>query len=589
MAVAEDTPSRLITQAELLASATDADGEMLVASDLVISSGNGSLIDNDDGTWSFTAANNDDTLVDFSYTISDGIDSIAGIATLDITPVNDAPTATDGSFATDEDQVFEGDLARLVGDVDDDELEFSVIEDVQFGTLSLRPNGQYTYTPSAANVVADSFTFEVRDREGLTAQATVEIELVLANDPTEFVGPSRISLDEDSVAVFDWAAWFKNSNSESLVLSVLDSGAAYLEVTQLDNGQLQLSAGENANGVTAIVVQATDAMGESLSATVEVEVLPVNDTVAVSDQSLEFLDTQTISGVLIANTIDVDGESLSVIVSQPPENGQLTVNSDGTFTFEPNDGFVGVEEFRFVVSDGVAASDEAVVEIEILETPSLPFAAVIASASESVESFSESEETQESEDVIVATTANNAVVLGETFGVSSRNDSIIATNSAEVIVESSAPLQPQPILPVAANGRQLDRVDVNFSLTIQPAAFDIVVSNFDVEPQLDVINQPGLLWQELDSIRQSNNQEVAVESLAVGSVGTASSGLIVGYILWAIRSGWLISSIAATVPAWNAFDPLAIMTVADSSDSGSGETLEDIVETQKEKIRESVS
>ena len=92
--IAEDSGARLITQAELLANAADVDGPALTATSLAISAGWVSLVDNGDGTWTYTPALNDDTSVSFSYTVTDGSLSVAGSATLDITPVNDAPTTS---------------------------------------------------------------------------------------------------------------------------------------------------------------------------------------------------------------------------------------------------------------------------------------------------------------------------------------------------------------------------------------------------------------------------------------------------------------------------------------------------------------
>lgn len=93
--LAEDSGARLITQAELLAHASDVDSPTLVASDLVIASGQGTLLDNQDGSWTFTPGANDDTGVSFSYRISDGTDAVTGTASLDLTPVNDAPVFID--------------------------------------------------------------------------------------------------------------------------------------------------------------------------------------------------------------------------------------------------------------------------------------------------------------------------------------------------------------------------------------------------------------------------------------------------------------------------------------------------------------
>ena len=67
-AIAEDSGPRLITQAELLANASDVDGPFpLTAVNLAISSGSGTLTNNGDGTWTYHPALNDDTAVTFSY------------------------------------------------------------------------------------------------------------------------------------------------------------------------------------------------------------------------------------------------------------------------------------------------------------------------------------------------------------------------------------------------------------------------------------------------------------------------------------------------------------------------------------------
>jgi len=93
-AIAEDSGARLITQAELLENANDVDNPSLSAVNLAIATGGGSLANNNNGTWSYTPAANDDTQVSFSYQVTDGALSAAGSATLDITPVDDAPAGT---------------------------------------------------------------------------------------------------------------------------------------------------------------------------------------------------------------------------------------------------------------------------------------------------------------------------------------------------------------------------------------------------------------------------------------------------------------------------------------------------------------
>jgi trimeric autotransporter adhesin len=91
VAIAEDSGPRTITQAELLSQAGDVDADPLVATGLQISAGAGSLVDNADGTWTYTPALNDNGRVSFNFQITDGLLSTAASASLELTPVNDAP------------------------------------------------------------------------------------------------------------------------------------------------------------------------------------------------------------------------------------------------------------------------------------------------------------------------------------------------------------------------------------------------------------------------------------------------------------------------------------------------------------------
>ena len=108
VAIAEDSGARVITQAQLLGNAADTETNTLTVSNVAITAGKGSLVNNNNGTWSYTPALNDDTSVSFSYTITDNgttngaadPKSVAGTATLDITPVNDAPTLTTAGAIT---------------------------------------------------------------------------------------------------------------------------------------------------------------------------------------------------------------------------------------------------------------------------------------------------------------------------------------------------------------------------------------------------------------------------------------------------------------------------------------------------------
>lgn len=53
------------------------------------------------------------------------------------------------------------------------------------------------------------------------------------------------------------------------------------------------------------------------------------------------------------NDVGVRAATRSLLLAKP-KNGQLTLNANGTFTYTPNDGFVGVDHFNYRLSDTVA-------------------------------------------------------------------------------------------------------------------------------------------------------------------------------------------------------------------------------------------
>ncbi|WVT76633.1 cadherin-like domain-containing protein (plasmid) [Sinorhizobium chiapasense] len=156
-AIAEDSGARLITQAELRANASDIDGDSLTATNLLIATGNGSLVANANGSWTYTPAANDDTGVSFSYTITDGHGgSVAGTASLDITPVNDAPTNTVPGAQTVNSNTASAINGVAVTDVDSANVSTTV--SVGHGKLTVGTGGGVTVSNNATATVTISGT-----------------------------------------------------------------------------------------------------------------------------------------------------------------------------------------------------------------------------------------------------------------------------------------------------------------------------------------------------------------------------------------------------------------------------------------------
>ncbi|MDD3311183.1 tandem-95 repeat protein, partial [Pseudodesulfovibrio sp.] len=97
--MAEDGGPVTFTEAQLLANAYDPDNEGganpqdgLSVTGLAVTDGSGALVDNGDGTWTFTPSGNWNGDVQLTYSVTDGEHSTAASASFDVTPVNDGPT-----------------------------------------------------------------------------------------------------------------------------------------------------------------------------------------------------------------------------------------------------------------------------------------------------------------------------------------------------------------------------------------------------------------------------------------------------------------------------------------------------------------
>lgn len=89
---------------------------------------------------------------------------------------------------------------------------------------------------------------------------------------------------------------------------------------------------------------------------------------------------------VLANASDTDGDNLTAQLINGPSNGTLQLNDNGGFVYTPNSGYVGLDTFTFVVSDGVSTSTPATVTLSVnnssSSTPVVTVTALTPTASE---------------------------------------------------------------------------------------------------------------------------------------------------------------------------------------------------------------
>ncbi|MDP1929797.1 MAG: DUF4347 domain-containing protein [Thiobacillus sp.] len=69
----------------------------------------------------------------------------------------------------------------------------------------------------------------------------------------------------------------------------------------------------------------------------------------------------------------------------------------------------------------------------------------------------------------------------------------------------------------------------------------------------------GNFLQQLDQLQDTIRQQLSLDKNVVASTLAVSTGLSVGYVLWLVRGGVLLSSLLTSLPAWRLIDPLPIL------------------------------
>ncbi|MFD1606069.1 Ig-like domain-containing protein, partial [Flavobacterium artemisiae] len=123
----------------------------------------------------------------FTYKANDGTaDSNTATVTITVTPVNDAPVASNDSYT-----VLEGGTLTVTAansilsndtDAENNPLTAVLVTGPSHGTLTLNSNGTFTYTHDGSETTTDNFTYRANDGTANSNTATVTITVTPVND-----------------------------------------------------------------------------------------------------------------------------------------------------------------------------------------------------------------------------------------------------------------------------------------------------------------------------------------------------------------------------------------------------------------------
>ena len=388
-AIAEDSGALTITNAQLIASASDQESDTLTVSNLAIASGSGTLVENNNGTWSYTPAANDDTSVSFSYTItddgttngtSDPLD-VSGTATLDITTVNDAPTTSAVTLTAiaEDSGALTITNAQLIASASDQESDTLTVSNLAIasgsGTLVENNNGTWSYTPAANDDTSVSFSYTITDdgttngtSDPLDVSGTATLDITTVNDAPTTSAVTLTAIAEDSGALTitnaQLIASASDQESDTLTVSNLAIASGSGTLVENNNGTWSYTPAANDNTSVSFSYTITDdgtTNGTSdpldVSGTATLDITTVNDAPTTSAVTLtaiaEDSGALTITNAqLIASASDQESDTLTVSnLAIASGSGTLVENNNGTWSYTPAANDDTSVSFSYTITD----------------------------------------------------------------------------------------------------------------------------------------------------------------------------------------------------------------------------------------------
>ncbi|TOQ24728.1 RTX toxin, partial [Vibrio parahaemolyticus] len=372
-AIEEDGGSITITTEELLSNVDDEDKDTLSVENLIIDKGNGTLVDNGDGTWTFTPQIDDDTEVSFTFDIIDDEDLVvSGSANLDILPINDAPNAENDVITTEEDTAVTIDVLVNDSDVEGDALSIqSASVPSEQGSVDI-VDGKLVFTPAENFNGEATITYIVTDGD-LTDEAKVTVTVNPVNDVPTIKVEAVESITEDAVSTDTVVATLTvrdtDTPEDQLTVSLENNSNGYfvlvgneVKLTQagvdaVNNDELNLKD-------LTISASVSDGVNPTANDSDSLIVNRVNDAPVAKDDIATTQEDTAVTIDVLPNDSDVDGDKLSIQSASVPEAQGKVEIVDGKLVFTPAENFHGDAEITYTLTDG-ALTDQATVNVTV--------------------------------------------------------------------------------------------------------------------------------------------------------------------------------------------------------------------------------
>lgn len=178
--------------------------------------------------------------------------------------------------------------------------------------------------------------------------------------------PDSYATAEDTPLSGDVLANDRSVYNKTLSSTVADS-PRHGDLALNANGAFTYTPAANFSGADSFSYQVSDGSFLSFAVPVTITVNPVNDAPSAAADSFAVDENSTLSGNVLANDTDIDGDTLAAVLVANVAHGALTLNSDGSFSYAPAQDFSGADSFTYKANDG--AADSATVAVALTVNP----------------------------------------------------------------------------------------------------------------------------------------------------------------------------------------------------------------------------
>jgi len=346
-----------------------------------------------------------------------------------------------------------------------------------------------------------------------------------------------------------------------------------------DSGDLSfnIAADHETKAQFEVEVTITDNGGLTAVNNVVINVADVNESPMARADNLEAKENHQLIidpvSSLLLNDTDPEQDTLVLVSTTQPQHGTLIQNAQGLLVYEPNEEFVGLDSFDYVVEDAgghlvtatvwlkvVALSDAILAaaqpdENEIDETvtiaPQIPTPINMGEAPEVVQINEKPKSAKPVESIDEASSTNDIE-----FSNAVATENLFTASASAANFEQSMESVDQ--LPTARTNvqdiSQLLAELLEYEFTGLDVTFD--TRDFDRTAAAQLQEAIVALREQIDQVLDEQAASSPVMTYAPVAIGATLSA---GIVAWLLQSGLLISATITATPLWRPLDPVAIL------------------------------